>query len=88
MDEFAPYVPMDQHMVDGVSIAERREEYRARAREMHEDMDFAGRWCLHFDGEKLYFDDDEDDLLDDSEEIFMVDIKGSLQREQLADTTL
>lgn len=39
----------------------------------------------YFDGEKFCFDD-EDDLPDDDEEICMVDVRGSLQREQLADT--
>lgn len=33
---------------------------------------------LYFDGEKLYFNGKEDDLLDDNEEIYMINTKGSL----------
>lgn len=38
-------------------------------------MDLAYKRCLHFDAKKLYFDDDEDDLLDDSGDVCMVDIE-------------
>lgn len=44
---------------------------------MHEDMDFACRG-VYILIKKLYFDDDEDYLLDDSEEIFIMDTKISL----------
>lgn len=52
---------------------------------MQEYIDFTHRRCLHFDGEKVYFDDDKDDLLDKNEEIFMMDTRGSLPCEQLVD---
>lgn len=42
---------------------------------------------LCFDEEKLYFDANENELLDDEEDIYMVDTKAYLQREMLADTT-
>lgn len=56
-------------MVDAISIIERLEEYKAWAQEMHANMDVAPRGGLHFDGEKVCFKCEEDDLLDDKEEV-------------------
>lgn len=41
-------------------------------------MDAALRGGLYFDGEKLCFDAEEEDLLDDYEEVYMVDARGTL----------
>lgn len=51
---------------------------QAWAKKMWEEIDSMHQECLYFDGERLYFDDVEDDLLDDSRDIFMVDTIGSL----------
>lgn len=53
---------------------------------MQEDINYHG--CLCFDDQRVYFSDDEDNLLDDSEDVFMVDTRGSLQHEQLMNTML
>lgn len=36
------------------------------------------RGGLHFDGDRLYFDRNEDELHDDKEDIFMVDTRASV----------
>lgn len=41
-------------------------------------MDVVLRGGLHFDGDRLYFDQNEDELLDDKEDIFMVDTRASV----------
>lgn len=51
-------------MVDGILIIEHMEKYLAQAKEMHKDMDLACRYSLCFDGERLYFGVNKDDLLD------------------------
>lgn len=53
---------------------------------MWENIDDARTGCLHFEGERLYFDADEDDLLYHDEVVCIVDTKSSLQHVQLADT--
>lgn len=60
-------------MVDGVPIFKHWEEYRAQAREMQTNMDATPKEGVYFDGENLYFDVNEDDLLDEEEDICMVD---------------
>lgn len=45
---------------------------------MQVDMDATTKEGLYFDGEKLYFDVEEDDLLDDDEQVYMMDTRGSL----------
>lgn len=57
------------------------------ARDMWGDIESMCHGCLHFVGKKLYFDDNKDDLLNDSGDVFIVDTKGSLQRKQLSDIT-
>lgn len=78
MDESTPYVLVDEHMVDTILITNHKVEFRAWAKEINEGMDLAHRGYLCFDGKELYFDDEEDDLLDDSDDIFMVENRGSL----------
>lgn len=82
ISEFFPYFLIGQHMIDIILINEHREEYQTKIKYMCEDIDSTHWRCLYFDDERLYVDDDEDDLLDDSWDIFMVDIKGSLQHKQ------
>lgn len=41
MDEFALYILIDQHIIDGVLIIKQREEYRSWMKEIHEDMGLA-----------------------------------------------
>lgn len=41
-------------------------------------MDLVSRDFLCFNGDKLYFDVDEDDLLDEEEDVYMVDTISSL----------
>lgn len=62
-----------------ILIIEFQEEYRARAREMHVEMDVTPRRGLYFINEKLYFDPREDVSLDDNEEVCLVDTRASLQ---------
>lgn len=59
-------------MVDGVPIIKHKEEYKAQARELQENVDATPRGSMYFNDEKLYFDANEDDLLEDSEDVFMV----------------
>lgn len=69
---------VEHHTLDDVLISKCKEEYRAWVRDMYKDMDSTHRGCIQFDGEKFYFDDDKDDLLNDSEERFIMEIRGSL----------
>lgn len=71
-------VSVDQHLVDGVLIIKLLEEYRTQAKEMQVDMDATPKGGLYFDGEKISFNAEEDDLLDNDDEVYMVDIRGSL----------
>lgn len=64
-------------MVEGISIIKHRKDYLDQVKEMLENMDLACKGCLCFDGEKLYFDTNEDDLLDEKE-IYMVNTKSFL----------
>lgn len=41
-------------------------------------MDLARRGALHYNGENLYYDANDEDLLDDEENIFMFHIRASL----------
>lgn len=47
-------------------------------KEMHKVMDLACRGALCFHGDMLYFDDDEDDILNDEKSIYVVDIRAYL----------
>lgn len=47
-------------------------------KEIQEDITLPYRGFLCFDGEKLYFDNDEGDQLADDEYEYMVDTRGSL----------
>lgn len=59
-------------------IVKCREEYRAQVKKICEDMDLVCRECLSFDGEKLYFDDEEDDMFNKEEDVYIVDTICSL----------
>lgn len=48
---------------------------------MHGDINLACKSHLCFNGKVLYFDAKEDDLLDDEEDVYIIDSKGSLQLE-------
>lgn len=76
--ECTSYLLIDKHIVDGVLIFNHREKYKAWVREMQVDIDNAHKGCVHFDGERHYFDVDEEDLLDDEEKVCMVHTKSSL----------
>lgn len=65
-------------MVDEALIVKCLEEYKASTRKIYVDNDVIPRGGLHFDGERLFFDLDEDDQLDDEEEISMVYMRASL----------
>lgn len=66
------YILLDSQMLDVVSLSLHKDEYWAWAREIQKDKN------LDLDNEHPYFDLDEDDLLDDSEQVFMVDTQSSL----------
>lgn len=65
-------------MVDNVSIFELLEEYRAYTWEIDVDSDKIPRGGLYFDGERLYFDPYEVDVLDDEKVICMIDTRASV----------
>lgn len=50
LDDYTTFILVDQHIVDGVSINECREEYRAHVKKLHEDRELARKACLYFDG--------------------------------------
>lgn len=54
---------------------------------MHADMDVAPKGGLYSHDEKLCLDAKEDNLLEEDEEVYMVDTRGSLQHDQLTDIT-
>lgn len=50
-------------------------------------MDATHKGRLYFNGKKLYLDPKEDDLLHDDDEVYLVNIRASLQCEWLVDIT-
>lgn len=44
-------------------------------------MDATLRGGMYFDGENIFFDVEEDYLLDDDEKIYMINTRGSVQLE-------
>lgn len=84
MSESTPYIFVDQHMVDGVKIIERREEYITRDKKLQANIDSTCIGGIDFDGKKLYFNINEEELLDEDEDVCMVDIRGSLHHGHLA----
>lgn len=72
--ESTSYVHVDQHMVDSILKIECLKECRAWAQTIHAYMDTTPRGGLHFDSYKILFNVEEDNLLNDEEEIYMVDI--------------
>lgn len=67
--ESSYYVLLSHHMVNGILIVECLDEYRVQALEKHTYIDDTPREGLHFDSEKLCFDPEEDDLIDDEEDV-------------------
>lgn len=65
-------------MIFGILITKKLLECRAQAQEIHIKMDVAQKGGMHFDGKKLYFVLDEDYVIDDVDEFFMVDTKATL----------
>lgn len=63
------YVQVNPHMIYGVPLAIHMDEYRAWAWEIQEDRK------IDMNSEQLHFDIDENDLLDNSESVFMVYIR-------------
>lgn len=47
---------------------------------IYEDKGTTCRGNVYYDNNRLYFDDAEDDLLNESEEVYMVDTRGSLNQ--------
>lgn len=78
MGESTFYVLENKHIVDGVPTTEHKKEYRAWVREMQAHTNDAHRGCLHFDGEKLYFNANDDDFLYDDKKVYRIDNKSSL----------
>lgn len=65
-------------MVDDILITLILKDYWARAQEIQAERDTLPQRALCFDNKKLYFDGNEDDLLDEEEEfICMVDTRAS-----------
>lgn len=65
-------------MASDILITECLNEYMSQVREMHVDIDAAPKGGLYFDGEKLSFDPNENNLLNDDVEMCMVDTRAFL----------
>lgn len=65
------YVLVDSHIIDEVSLDIYMDEYKARAWQIQEDRN------IDKDKERIQFDIDDDDLLDNSESVFKVDARLS-----------
>lgn len=71
---------LDPHMINRVSLLVSIDEYKARAQEIQDDI------YLDLDYEHLHFDIVEDDLLDDLESFYMLDICPTSHREHSIST--
>lgn len=71
VDEFTSFMLINPLMIDGVPLSQHMDKYYAYAYDILEDR------CLELDCERLHFDIDEDDLLDDSKGVFKIDTRSS-----------
>lgn len=77
-EHLTSYIPIYQHMAGGILITKCRKEYLTWEKKMYEDTGLLYRGSLYFNRERLYFDANKDDQLDNGEDIYMVDTRASL----------